>query len=408
VIRALLVGVRLAIRAIERNVLRAALTVLGILIAVAAVVAITGLGAGARQSMTDKVQSLGSNIFVVFPQSTAVSGARGAQGSGKRLTDDDGRAIAREAPSVKAVAPYLGLQGQVVAGDENVFTSLNGTTTSILEVAQWHVARGHMWTETDEATKAKVCVLGATVARELFGAADPVGQPVRIGRYPYTVVGVYKAKGQGPFGDQDDVVMMPIGSLRARIFKTPMNYAGILLVSATSADTSDRAVAQVDSILRQRHGIVENGRPDFDFQTQKAFQETQASMYDVVTVVLTVIAAISLLVGGIGVMNIMLVSVTERTREIGIRMAIGAQEGDIRTQFLVEAVVLALIGGILGALLGVVVIYFAAAKMDWAMHISPSALAGSLAVSGLTGIAFGFFPAHRAAKLDPIVALRHE
>jgi putative ABC transport system permease protein len=406
--KALLVGIRLAVRAIERNVLRAGLTVLGILIAVAAVVAITGLGAGARQSMTDKVQSLGSNIFVVFPQSTAVSGAHGAQGSGKRLTEEDGRAIVREATSVKAVAPYLGLQGQVVAGDANVFTSLQGTTTSILEVAQWHVARGNMWTEVDEATKTKVCVLGATVARELFGNSDPVGQIVRIGRYPYSVIGVFKAKGQGPFGDQDDLVMMPIGSMRARILRTPPGYAGILLVSATSADTSDRAVAQVGRILRQRHGIGDDSRPDFDFETQKGFQETQASIYDVVTVVLTVIAAISLLVGGIGVMNIMLVSVTERTREIGIRMAIGAQEGDIRTQFLVEAVALALIGGVLGAVLGVVIIYFTAAKMDWSMQVSPGALAGSLAVSGLTGVAFGFFPARRAAKLDPIVALRHE
>jgi putative ABC transport system permease protein len=407
--KAILVGIRLAVIAIQRNVLRAALTVLGILIAVASVVAITSLGGGARDAMATKIAALGSNIFVVFPQSTAVSGAHGKQGSGKRLSDDDARAIEREAPSVKSVAPFLGLQGQVVYGDRNWSTDINGTTTAILEVASWKVEHGEMWSEHDEATKAKVCVLGTTVARNLFGSSDPVGQMIRIGRYPYKVVGVYKSKGEGAFGnDQDDVVMMPIGSMRARVLKSPPGFAGILLISATSTDTSDRAVDQVTQILRQRHAIAENAKADFDVQSQKQFAEVQGTIYDVVTAVLVAIAGISLLVGGIGVMNIMLVSVTERTREIGIRMAIGAQEGDIRTQFLVEAVVLALIGGIVGAVLGAVIVFFSAESLGWEMHISSAALVIGLAVSGLTGVAFGFFPARRAAKLDPILALHYE
>ena len=406
--KAVFVGIRIALRSIRRNVLRAALTVLGILIGVASVVTITALGAGARDSMSAKIQSLGSNFIIVFPQSASVSGARGAQGSGKRLTDDDARVIEREAVSVKAVAPMLGLGAQVVFGDRNWATGVNGTTTAILEVGNWEIERGEMWNEHDEATKAKVCVLGATVAHNLFGNAEPVGQTIRIGRYPYHVLGVFKKKGEAPFGgDQDDVVMMPIGSMRARILKAPPGFVGILFISSTSPATSDRALAQIDAILRQRHGIGDR-TPDFQMVSQKDIQEKQSFIYNVLTALLVIIAAISLLVGGIGVMNIMLVSVTERTREIGIRMAIGAREGDILMQFLVEAVVLAVIGGIVGAVLGTGVVWVAARSLGWSMGVNPAALGVSLAVSGLTGVAFGFFPARRAAQLDPILALHHE
>jgi putative ABC transport system permease protein len=407
--KAILVGVRLALRSIQRNVLRAALTVLGILIGVAAVVTITALGAGARESMSNKIQSLGSNFILVFPISNQASGARGAQGTGKRLTDDDARVILREAVSVKNIAPMLGIGAQVVAGDRNWATGINGTTTAVLDVGNWQIERGEMWTEHDEATKAKVCVLGATVAENLFGTSDPIGQTIRIGRYPYTVLGVYKRKGETPFGnDQDDVVMMPIGSMRARILKAPPGFVGILLVSATSADASTRAMAQIDAILRQRHNVPGDRKPDYDMFSQKDVQEKQSFIYNVLTALLVMIAAISLLVGGIGVMNIMLVSVTERTREIGIRMAIGAREGDILVQFLVEAVVLALIGGIVGAAVGSAIVWVAARELEWKMGVNPAALVVSLLVSGLTGVTFGFFPARRAAQLDPILALHHE
>jgi putative ABC transport system permease protein len=407
--RAIVSGVLLALVAIRRNVLRASLTVLGILIGVMAVVAITALGAGARDSVGTKIQALGSNFLLIFPQSTAVSGAHGAQGTGHRLTEDDGRAILGESDSVRAITPWLESQVQVVFGDNNWSTMAGGATTDFQIVRNWHVTRGSIWTEHDEATKAKVCVLGSTVAEKLFGSADAVGQTIRIGRYPFRVLGVLESKGQAPFGgDLDDILLMPIGSMRTRILKTPPGFVGIFMVSATTADATDHAVKQIDSILRQRHKIADGAEDDFKVRTLKEFQDLQARVYDILTLVLVIVAGISLVVGGIGVMNIMLVSVTERTREIGIRMAIGAREADIRTQFLVEAVVLAVLGGLLGAVLGTVIVAVASKILEWPMTVNPVALAVSLTVSGATGVAFGFFPAQRAAKLDPIVALRHE
>ena len=402
-------SIRIALRAIRRSPLRATLTVLGILIGVTSVVTVTALGTGARENVGGQIQSLGSNFIIIFPQSAAVSGAKGAQGVGARLTEDDGHALRDESLSIAAVAPVLRARGQVVFADKNTSTSLIGSTRDFLTVRNWKVARGVIWEVHDEATKSKVCVVGATVAKNLFGATDPVGQTVRIGRYPYRVIGLLEAKGEAPFGgDQDDIVLMPISSMRARVMRTPPGFAGVLMLSATSADTTDRAVHQIDSILRQRHRIGAGREPDFAIRTQKEFQALQQTIYSLLTILLVGVAAVSLVVGGIGVMNIMLVSVTERTREIGIRMAIGARAADIRGQFLVEAIVLAMIGGIAGALLGVVLIAIAAAVLGWSMSLSPEALAVSLGVSGLTGVVFGFFPARRAAHLDPIEALRRE
>jgi putative ABC transport system permease protein len=401
-------GIVLALRAITRNALRASLTVLGILIGVAAVVTMTALGSGARAKVSEQIESMGSNAMIVFPQSASASGARSQQGQGQRLTEEDGKAIAQEVVTVAAVAPTLRARGQIMRGDKNASTNIFGTSLGFFRVRNWQILRGERWDEHDEAAKAKVVVLGATVQRKLFGDEDAVGQLVRIGRYAYRVLGVLETKGEGPFGDQDDIVVMPIGSMRSRVMRTPPGFVGALMASAISAEATDRAVKQIDGLLRQRHRIEAGRDADFAIRTQKEFQAMQGAIYGLLTVLLIAIAGISLVVGGIGVMNIMLVSVTERTREIGIRMAIGAREGDIRTQFLVEAVVLASLGGLAGAALGIGAIAILRRVLEWPMTLSPVALAVSIATSGLTGVVFGFFPARRASRLDPIEALRHE
>jgi putative ABC transport system permease protein len=408
-VRSILDGIRLAIRAIVRNPLRASLTVLGILIGVAAVVTVTALGSGARDHVSQQIQAIGSNFIIIFPQPPQASGARGTQGSGMRLTEDDARAILRDSPSLAAIAPSVRAGAQVVYGDQNWSTSIVGTTRSYLTVRNWAVERGEAWDAHDETIKSKVVMLGNTVAHKLFGTEDPIGRSLRIGRYPYRVVGVLALKGEAPFGlDQDDLVLMPSTSFRARILHTPPGFAGALVASATSPETTGRAVRQIDAILRQRHHLEAGREPDFTIRTQKEFADLQARIYNILTDLLVFVAAISLIVGGIGVMNIMLVSVTERTREIGIRMAIGAREGDIRTQFLVEAVALSVLGGLAGVATGGVAILALRSLLEWHMAISPLAIGASVAVSGATGVVFGFIPARRAAGLDPIEALRHE
>jgi putative ABC transport system permease protein len=389
--------------------LRAWLTVLGILIGVAAVVTVTALGTGARENVSRQIQTLGSNFVIVFPQAPQVSGARGAQGSGVHLTEEDGRAILRESTSIAAIAPALRTIVQVVHANKNWSTSAMGTTVEYLFVRNWAVARGAPWDLHDEATKAKVVLLGATAATKLFGRDDPIGQTVRIGRYPYRVLGVLDIKGEAPFGDdQDDCVLMPSSSFRARVMHTAPGFAGALMASATSADSTDHAVRQIDAILRQRHHIESGASPDFVIRTQKEFADMQDRIYTLLTNLLVFVAGISLFVGGIGVMNIMLVSVTERTREIGIRMAIGARGRDIRFQFLVEAVVLSLVGGLAGVLLGALATAVLRAALGWHMTLAVWPAVISVVVSAGIGITFGFFPARRAAMLDPIEALRHE
>ncbi|MDC0748528.1 ABC transporter permease [Polyangium mundeleinium] len=404
---AILAAIRLALRAIVRSKLRSSLTVLGILIGVAAVVIVVALGTGVQQQVVGQISNLGANVIFIFPQSTQTSGVRSSDVN--RLTEADGRALVAEATSIANVAPFSSTGAQVIAGDRNAVTQVMGVSRSYFPVRGFSVGKGEMFTESEELLKAKVVIIGETVREKLFGPGDPIGQYVRIGRYPYRVVGLLTPKGQSPFGeDQDDRVLMPIGSFRARVVPSPPGRVQQLIASATDERTVDRAVAQIEAILRQRHGITPDQDPDFGIRTQAEFRKSSEEIVGTLTVLLSSIAAVSLLVGGIGVMNIMLVSVTERTREIGIRMAIGASAADIMTQFLVEAIVLSVIGGVFGLGIGAGVIKALGGALGWSLQLPIPAVVAAMGTSAVIGIVFGFFPARRAALMDPIVALRQE
>jgi putative ABC transport system permease protein len=396
----------LALGAIARNKLRAALTVLGIFIGITAVVIVTAAGESATATVGGEIDSLAANALYVFPQTVQASGAKSKVVG--RLTEADGRAIGRDAVSVSGVAPWLSTQGQVVYGDKNWSTSIAGTTLPYFPIRRFTIAKGDLWTTTDEVLKTKVCLLGQTVATNLFGSADPVGRTVRIGRSPYVVIGLLAPRGTSLVGDdQDDRVMMPIGSFRARIMHTSPGRTDQLIVSATSDQTVNRAKSQIESILRERHR-VEPGREDFQVSTQAEFREATEGILGALALLLLCVAAVSLVVGGIGVMNIMLVSVAERTREIGIRMSIGARERDILVQFLVEAIVLTMVGGVLGIVVGSGITLGVGRALGWSMAPSAKALGVAVATSVAIGTVFGLLPAWRAAKLDPITALRVE
>ncbi|MGZ3417253.1 MAG: ABC transporter permease [Polyangiales bacterium] len=402
-------ALRLALRALARNKLRAALTVLGILIGVAAVVAMTALGEGAKAKVTSQMQALGANMVVVFPGASQSSGAKGAAGSAASLTEDDLAAIGRECPSVGAVAAASGAAAQVVYEDQNYSTRVNGITADYLKVRAWNLERGSAWTEADDRTAARVCLVGKTVVSHLFGVVDPIDKVIRLGKMPCRVLGVLAEKGQSSFGsDQDDVVLVPMKTFTGRVSAKPRRSVDVILASATDATTTKRAEAQIRSLLMQRHHIGEMREPDFRVHNLQDVQQSLEAMQATLAALLLGIAAIALLVGGIGVMNIMLVSVAERTREIGIRMAIGAREGDILVQFLIEAVVLSLLGGAVGTMVGIGAIVGLAKALEWPMRMQPQALVVALAVSATIGVVFGFFPARRAARMDPIDALRRE
>lgn len=398
-------AVALALRALMRNKTRAVLTVLGILIGVSAVVIVTALAGSASDKVGNQIDSFGANVLFVSSQPTQQSGAR--QRTSSRLTEADGRAIARDAVSVANVAPFLSTMTQVIYGDKNVATMIAGVNLAYFPVRKYKVAAGEPWTESDELLRTKVCVIGATVAEKLFGAEDPIGRVIRIGRAPYRVLGVLEARGTSTFGDdQDDRILMPIGSFRARVMRTAPGRVEMLLVGATSEETTNRAVQQVTSILRQRHKIPAEGEPDFMVNTQAEFRETQRGISNVLSMLLLAVAGVSLLVGGIGVMNIMLVSVAERTREIGIRMSIGARESDILIQFLIEAVVLSIVGGVVGIAVGVAATFGIGYALGWSTVPTGTSIAVAVLTSAAIGILFGFLPARRAARLDPIDALR--
>ncbi len=400
-------AIRLALSAIRRNKLRAALTVLGIFIGVTAVVMVTALAGGASQSVGGQIDSFASNALFINPETVQQSGARAK--TAVRLTENDGKAILREAVSVQYVAPWLSSMGQVIYGDKNVSTLLVGTTSQYFPIRRYTIEKGESWTDADETLKTKVCVIGQTVAEKLFGLEDPIGRTIRIGRAPYRVLGVMTPKGNSPFGeDQDDRILMPVGSYRARVARTAPGRVDMLMASATSEGTTSRAQEQITAILRQRHRIGEGKDPDFSVNTQAEIRAAQQAITGVLSGLLLAVAAVSLVVGGIGVMNIMLVSVAERTREIGIRMSIGARERDILVQFLVEAIVLSMMGGFLGIVVGGGLTIGLGKVLGWNTTPTVEAVGVAAATSAIIGVVFGFLPAQRAASLDPIDALRTE
>ncbi len=405
--RALITAVRIAFRALARSKLRAALTILGILIGVASVVAVMALGVAVRARINAEISGLGANTIYVFPSDNRSSGAR--QGVRSRLSVDDAAAIVKSATSVAAAMPMGNSRAQVVAGDSNQLATIMGVGEGHDKVLLTVVSEGRDFTTAEHVTKARVVLLGETVRKELFGGGEAVGERVRIGVHSYEVIGLLAAKGQSLFGDDgDNRVLMPSSSFRARVFPGLGNRAQLIVASASDSQTIGRAAKQITDILRQRHRIDPEDKPDFEIVTQSELSKTQEEIFGALTLLLAGIAAISLLVGGIGVMNIMLVSVTERTREIGIRMAIGAGEGDILFQFLVEAVVLCLLGGIAGIGLGTGITFAIAGALGWPATIPMQAVALAFGTSTAIGIIFGFLPARRAARLDPIEALRQE
>lgn len=397
----------LALRAVRRNKLRAGLTTLGIMIGVAAVVTVTALASGARSGMMAQVSALGSNALVVFPRNVRTSGSR--DGTASKLNELDSKALVREATSIASSSPLLRAKAVAIYESNNTDTSIFGARSDYFAIRNWRVESGEAWSPSSEAIGDKVVVIGVTTARNLFGTVDPVGRSIRIGRFYFRVLGVLEEKGQSPFGQsQDEIVVMPITTMRSTIVRTRANEVHSIMFSATSAETAGQAKRQAEAILRGRHRIGEGEEDDFQVYSQGEFKKLQDTVFSYLTMLLVGVAAVSLLVGGIGVMNIMLVSVAERTREIGIRMAIGAREADILVQFLVEALVLSLIGGVLGTALGYALIRGFSAALGWEMGLDLGTLVLALTVSSAIGLIFGFLPARSAAQLDPIKALGRE
>jgi putative ABC transport system permease protein len=396
-----------AFRALQRNKMRSFLTMLGIIIGVAAVIAMLAIGQGAEYSVKEQIASLGTNVLMVFPGAQQQAGVRSSAGSMTTLTEEDALAIARECSAVQYISPGSFSGGQVVAGNLNWSTSIQGVSNDYLEIRQWSVEYGAFFTEQDIKGATKVCVLGKTVADNLFPDSSPVDQTIRIRNVPFKVAGVLAKKGQNAMGqDQDDVILAPYTTVLRRLSRMPnLRY---ILVSATSLKDINTAQTQITELLRMRHKIQTYDADDFTIRNQTDLASTATATTQILTILLASIASVSLLVGGIGIMNIMLVSVTERTREIGIRMSVGARARDILTQFLIEALVLSLLGGITGIILGVVGSQVISSIAKWPTIITAFSIILSFGFSIGIGIFFGFYPARKAALLNPIDALRYE
>jgi len=399
--------IRLALTALIRNRSRSLLTMLGVVIGVAAVIITVAIGTGAKTSVADQINGLGSNLIVVIPGSVQTTGAKTGTGGASTLTAADGLAIAT-LPGVAAVSPVVSVRTQLVANGQNWQTTVSGVATSYTYVRTWPLAQGRFFTQAETDDTAKVAVLGQTVVGQLFpGGSNPVGQSMLVKGVPFTIIGTLSPKGQSGSGqDQDDTVLIPYTSALERL--TGSTTVGSLMVSAADANTIDSAQSEITALLEQRHRIVAGQPDDFAVRNLADIAQAASSTASILALLLASVAAVSLLVGGIGIMNIMLVSVTERTREIGLRVALGARAASILRQFLIEAVVLSTGGGAIGVVLGIIgaaaIAYFA----HWATSVSVGAVLLALAFSAAVGVFFGYWPARKAAALDPISALRFE
>ena len=406
-----LMTLRVALRALARNKLRSFLTGLGVVIGVAAVIAMVAIGDGAKARVEATFAAIGSNMLIILNGSSQGGGAMGGAGSLPSLTWDDLKAIQTELSAVREAAPVLRTGSQVMSEDANWNTSIQGTTPDFLRVRSWPVAVGAEFSQTDVDGGMKVALLGQTVVDKLYGSnANPIGQVIRIKNIPFSVVGVLSKKGQSPFGqDFDDVVLVPVTTFQQKISGGLKNYiAGQIVVSSRGEDGNARAQQQVRGLLRDRHRLTVDADDDFQIRNPSEIASAQQEGTKTLTTLLMAIAAVSLLVGGIGIMNIMLVSVTERTREIGVRMAVGARARDIQLQFLVEALTLSVAGGLIGVAAGLGIAGWLASAFGWSMLIRPDVILIAVGFSALVGVGFGFYPALKASRLDPITALRFE
>ena len=405
----LLAIIKVAARALGRNKLRTALTMLGIIIGVGAVIVLVSIGQGAQAMVLDQISSMGTNMMYIMPGNINFGGAALGAGAANTLTDDDVNAMEREVPTIAAASPVVNSSGQLVFGNENWFVRIQGTNEKFPEIRTWKVEQGEFFTDADVRSASRVIVLGKTVAEKLFAGVDPIGETIRVRNLPFRVVGVLSAKGQSMVGqDQDDTAVMPYTTVQRKLLGQQIPSINQAMVSAVSQQATTITQQQITLLLRQRHKIAAGEADDFLVRNMTDAAQTFTQLTTIMTLLLGSIAAISLVVGGIGIMNIMLVSVTERTREIGIRMAVGARPNYVRLQFLTESLVLSLMGGLIGVLIGGGIAALVSKLLGWPTLVSALSVLISFAFATIIGIFFGYYPAHKAAALDPIEALRYE